>query len=255
MKLTQLLLCGALALGAGITFAQSVQTKKPSTASLNFYRALKSSNFELADQLLKEGADVNCVGCASNTTLFIDFLDGSGRSPRNWLLERNANPNLFSAEQGKSSFQFFVYRIFVPDTGWGWTPKESSFVDDIDRFAKAGAKMGLPDSRGNTVIHYLGSGAFWFSYQFSKTANQNFVFAMDTFLSNGVDINQPNRVGTTPLMLATRACDVPVTKYFLSKGANPDIKGKDGRQAWEHAYEFALSGNKACNEVVGLLKR
>lgn len=249
------ILCAAALLHPA-AFAQSKTTSKPSQATTNYIQALRAANFDLADQFLNDGADINCDGCAGDPVLFLEWVGVSSKSPTRWLLERKANPNLFSKSLGQTAFQWWIYTVVVPDIGRG-SPISSLttqyFIDMMDAYTRAGADFRLPDKAGNTVLHYLGRGAGYYSYPYWN-AKQNFIFAMEAFIENGVDINQANRIGVTPLMHAAGTCNMPAIEYFIAKGARTELKSKDQKQAWEYANTKALEGNKSCNEVIGYLK-
>lgn len=52
-------------------------------------------------------------------------------------------------------------------------------------------------------------------------------------ISKGADINAPDKHGFTPLMTASLEGHISCVKLLLEKGADKDLKGPDGRSAFE----------------------
>ncbi len=81
-------------------------------------------------------------------------------------------------------------------------------------------------------------------------ARTNDAAIVDYFISKGVDVNQPNENGDTPLMLAANGQkDIAIFTKFFDKGQKWNHKNKEGQTA----LTYAIMGNstKVCLLLIG----
>ena len=71
----------------------------------------------------------------------------------------------------------------------------------------------------------------------TATIDQN-VTAVNDYLSKGVDIDEPDRHGFTPLIYAAYYGHFPMTKYLCDKGADVNRKNDEGQTALLYAAYY-----------------
>ncbi len=60
-------------------------------------------------------------------------------------------------------------------------------------------------------------------------------------------------VGASPLMLATRAGNLPLVEALIQRGANPELADEFGHTAWQHALSRALEDPEFAKVSIGPL--
>ena len=81
----------------------------------------------------------------------------------------------------------------------------------------------------------------------TATIDQN-VTAVNDYLSKGVDIDEPDRHGFTPLIYAAYYNHINIAKVLLEHDADPHIVNNRGYNAYEYAKKFQF------DEMLELLK-
>lgn len=97
-------------------------------------------------------------------------------------------------------------------------------VERVKALLAVGASMTVEDCTGSTAV--------------SEAAYHNQVEAMKLLLDSGADVNTPNQFGLTPLAIASSSYKgMTMVNLLLKKGANVNLKAKDGRSALHLAAE------------------
>lgn len=249
---------------------QVVATSKPlpppSKNTLNLISALRGGNFEMAEYLLKQGADINCRNCNPNgIPPLMDVYDpvpGHNPNPKLvWMIEHGADPNVADSK-GTTLLMRLAGSYVITNAFY-------SGIDDFLYLADHGAKATLRDKLQNGAMHYLASNKVKdpedfkkakdtlgdFSYHVHDDALKQWVLAMNKLSSMGADINAANRDNVTPLMNVSENCTPFIVSLFLSKGADPSRKNNLGQTALGLAVDTAANNSKeSCNQSVAILK-
>lgn len=238
----------------------------PSKVTQDFYNAFSSENYELADLLLKQGADINCANCGELPVLSFapqkqwGFF-GSKIDVINWALERGANPNVVDND-GNTALVHFL-RIIHPGSGWimsvGLT-SDQKLLDWLRAYLRAGADVNLANRDGVTALHAIASGVINEIDAGNVKMQPRFQAIIDELLASGANINARTITrGYTPLMSGlaggnSHQCNHEMVSFFMARGADSNIVGKDKKTAYDIALESAASGNKNCNPTLTVLK-
>ncbi len=241
----------------------------PSRITQDFYNSYLSGNMELAVLLLQQGADINCRNCGEDAPLLAHAL---GRSLNRhagvadhvtWLLSRGADPNV-EDKDGRTA----LYNYIAGLSQWGGGLYQIGQVSDqqllawLRAYLQAGGRPAQGTANGKTPLHVVASMIQVIDAGNSKMARR-YQALIDELLTHGADINARTLdKGYTPLMaglaslgigMSSSACSHEMVSYFLSRGADRTVVGKDGRTAYDIAFASATGGNKACNPTLGVL--
>lgn len=225
----------------------------PTQATKQLFQAVYNSNFELADMLLSQGADINCTGCTPPTLFTIEPVSRMTPSWKNtrltWLLEHGATPNVRDT-YGRTALMASLDRGI--NIYW-------SNASDTAMLLQHGADVTLPDSRGFQALHYLAAktpAAANSSNQESVEMNNVYATLTKALLERGADINAMSKDGTTPLMNVAQSCNPAMLDLYLSLGANPQAVNTRQENALKLAIDKAVRfQDKNCNAVVNRLRR
>lgn len=208
----------------------------PSQVTKDFYEAFSRGNLPLADMLIQQGADINCRNCGNRTPLMMKIALGDRDAVR-WIIARGADVNLVGPT---------IYGPMLPLTAaanaMSWN--KELLLDLLE----AGADSNKADGEGNTPFLAWAGRDFVADYK---------IEGVSMMLGHGASINQPNKMGQTALMRAIESrydCAQPVVQFLLRRGAEAAAKTVDGKTAASVAYQQALKGNTACNQVMLILR-
>ncbi len=124
--------------------AESDYSKEALGAHL--YQALRKQQLELADALLKGGADVNRVSGEFETPLLTNACIYFPRDSVVWLLDRGANPNLQDNLGRTPAFNLLQYR-----SGHFPSESEKDTVELLSRLQQAGADFEISSDDGKSA--------------------------------------------------------------------------------------------------------
>jgi len=162
------------------------------------YCAIAKDNLDLANFLLKRGANPN-QQCESGETA---LMKADSKEAMSLLLNSKANPNL---QDNKGNTALIKKR--KPEL--------------INLLLKAGADPSIKDNEGRTVLHY------W-DYNLLEPV-------FDDLIARGCQIDEPDQEGYTPLMYNAARSDSGDILFLLEKGANPNCRDLTGKNAL-HIY-------------------
>jgi hypothetical protein len=241
----------------------------PSKVTQDFYNSYLSGNMDLAVLLLQQGADINCGNCGEapllSNALARSFIGYGGIADHiTWLLSRGADPNAQDKE-GRTA----VYDYIATVSQWGGGLYQVGQVSDqqllawLRAYLKAGGNPQLAAPNGTTPLHVIARMIQVIDAGNSKM-QQRYQALIDEMLVHGADINAKTLdQGYTPLMvglgwggfgMGSSECNHEMVSYFLSRGADLNVVGKDGKTAYDIALNRAIGGNKACNLTLAVLK-
>lgn len=230
-------------------------------ASIQFFQALRNGNFEIMDVLLNQGADINCRNCTSNGQTPLMYAMESPASGSTisksvrYLVEKGANPNM-QDNNGSTAIMHGAGKGFSPY--WSQAYQVLYLIEN-------GAQTTIKDGTGNNILHYaygvgysaITSGALspYGEDGYAEVIKQ--VKAVTRIsIERGLDVNQQNLIGETPLHRAAAKCLNVGIEFLLSMGANPSIMTKAGDSPLSIATERATTSlhPEICNETVRILQ-
>ncbi|MEY4593040.1 MAG: serine/threonine-protein phosphatase 6 regulatory ankyrin repeat subunit isoform, partial [Pseudomonadota bacterium] len=207
----------------------------PSQYTKDLYSALKMGNYQIAEMLLQQGADINCRNCSSgfSSETALGRAAQQGSLPTlQWMLSHGADVNVRSYPEGK-------------------TPLMSAIMNGnseiIGLVLQHGPNPKIVDAKGLNALMYL-------IIANSYIDEVKKVPLARILLSRGTDPNQSTLSGETALMHSAAWCQPNMVKLLLQHGANPAAKSIDGNTANNLAYKRAVSGDQTCNLVMSLLR-
>ncbi|KFY81771.1 hypothetical protein V500_11108 [Pseudogymnoascus sp. VKM F-4518 (FW-2643)] len=133
---------------------------------------------------------------------------------------------------------------------------EGGHVELVRTLLGKGADPCATDDTGSTALHWAGWGGHaeignqLYDGQEQgedvesrlRITSQRHEEAMSLLLGGGADINARNVQGCTPLHWVSGAGSVPMMKFFVDQGADPEIEDFAGRTAVERARETGDEG-------------
>ena len=115
--------------------------------------------------------------------------------------------------------------------------KECIFKDAINVLLNAGADPNIPDSDGDTCLHYAAK-------------NSLDPEVLQAIISRGVDVNATNKKHVTALMIVYKNMGKEAIDVLLNAGADTNIADADG-DTWLH---YAAK-NYRCTEILQAIIR
>ncbi|TXT40792.1 MAG: hypothetical protein FD135_920 [Comamonadaceae bacterium] len=232
------------------------QVPPPSKVTRDFYEAFMGNNFELADMLVKQGADINCSNCGGISPLShaIRMQPNTSFDMISWVLARGGNPNIAMFNQNQDGFSAFM--AFTANLSGQIAIYGGGLLPLTQRFLDAGADVKASTQTKQTVLHYLGErNNSWLFNAYVPTERRAIVIRyMDMLIAAGADINARDLEGHTPVMMAAQnICSVEVLKVYQQRRADLSIQAVDGSTVRDIIYKQAIAGNKNCNPVLAYL--
>ena len=225
-----------------------------SQITLDMYNAYAHGNLELADMLLKQGADINCNSCGGPPLLFRAIFNYNWTSPDMiaWVLTRGGNPSVtwIESDSSKSALMEYIQRIRAT------LPKQGvTNLMMLKRMLDAGGDARARTASGQTVLHFLSTNAAYFAPP-DTASLQELMGYLDVLVQRGADINAADDAGRTPLWVGLSSrCNANLARAYQQRGADISVKTKDGVSFRDLAYKGAVSGNMECNALVAYLSQ
>ncbi|MCP3100061.1 ankyrin repeat domain-containing protein [Myxococcus sp. K15C18031901] len=187
--------------------------KKPSQVDLSLIDAVDRRDVKTVRKALAEGADPNVSTTVNEPELFypvlLDAADKGDLAMVKLLLDAGADINL------RSNYDFSALTVAVDG---GHLPVVKLL---LDRGGEATPLFGMDDPRWSFTL--LTS-----ALNLADSAPPPSLKLVRVLLEAGVDPNQPDGYGQTPLMLAAHSGKMPLVKVLLDAGADPMRDGGVG---------------------------
>jgi ankyrin repeat protein len=182
-----------------------------------------SFDFEIIYNLIKNGADINAVNKQGETILMILF--GNFRRFRNhqneifnllqYLISNGANADIPTQLIIAISHDFLNLAISYGD------------LNMIKYLIERGGNVNITNNRNENLL-----------FSVINSSSPNRILMMDYLIRNGININEQNIQGFTPLMYAIIYCnninDVEIIEYLINNGADINtIKNNRGFTAYD----------------------
>ncbi|XP_072801433.1 histone-lysine N-methyltransferase EHMT2 isoform X4 [Vicugna pacos] len=223
------------------------------------HAAAQKGSVEICHVLLQAGANINAVDKQQRTPLMEAVVNNHLEVAR-YMVQRGGC--VYSKEEDGSTCLHHAAKIGnlemvslllstgqvdvnAQDSG-GWTPiiwaAEHKHIEVIRMLLTRGADVTLTDNEENICLH-------WASFTGSAAI-------AEVLLNARCDLHAVNYHGDTPLHIAARESYHDCVLLFLSRGANPELRNKEGDTAWDLTPErsdvwFALQLNRKLRLGVG----
>jgi uncharacterized protein len=222
--------------------------------------AIINSHYDTAALLTERGADVNIVDKSGMAALYaaVDMNtlgEVFGRPGRavvskvtaldlmKILLEHGANPNAAL----KTPTLQRAHTPGEPTLGEGSTPLMRAAKNGdsaaIHLLIDHGAELNARQKNGTTALMFaagLGRGTGAFTKDYASEAE--LLESVKVLVAAGADVNAVSEAGQTPIHFGATASD-DIVKFLAEKGANLDVKDKQGRTPVEMALGVGLHGH------------
>ncbi|MDR3204188.1 MAG: ankyrin repeat domain-containing protein [Deltaproteobacteria bacterium] len=197
--------------------------------------AANNPNPEIIQALIEAKADVNASDSQGATALM--HAAAFGKMP---VVKRLISLKADLKAQDKKG-----------DTALFWAAKNNPNPDVIQFLLQAGLKVNSVNKLGETPLFYastnpnplavttlINAGAnakvkdqTGSTALFTACLSNTKLDTLRTLLSLGLNVNEVNDEGVTPLMAAAANPEISVTRYLLIEGADPNLREKRGRTA------------------------
>jgi len=236
--------------------AQTVQPQlpAPSKVTRDFYQAFIANNLELADLLLKQGADINCVNCGNMSPMgrAVYLQPNWTEDLISWVLARGGNPNIDMLPENQDGVTAFMR--FSKDLHNQMARYNAGVIPLTKRFLEAGADVKATSQTKQTALHFLGENAMEFIPDGLPERRAYYLKYMDILIEAGADINARDLEGRTPVMIAaSKLCSVDMLKAYQQRRADLSMSAVDGSTVRDLTYKQAVAGNSRCNPVLTYL--
>uniref|UniRef100_A0A6I8NUT1 [histone H3]-lysine(9) N-methyltransferase n=1 Tax=Ornithorhynchus anatinus TaxID=9258 RepID=A0A6I8NUT1_ORNAN len=223
------------------------------------HAAAQKGSLEICHVLLQAGANINAVDKLQRTPLMEAVVNNHVEAAR-YMVQRGGC--VFSKEEDGSTCLHHAAKsgnlemvslllgtgqvdVNAQDNG-GWTPiiwaAEHKHIEVIRLLLTRGADVTLTDNEENICLH-------WASFTGSAAI-------AEVLLNARCDLHAVNYHGDTPLHIAARESYHDCVLLFLSRGADPELRNKEGDTAWDLTAErsdvwFALQLSRKLRLGVG----
>lgn len=225
MKRLRLIFLGFVLLAVtAIWFAGRYDTDNPQT--INLIKAIDIGDMSAVQALIEHGARVS--GLVNNP---YSGIEGAAQvSPLEWAYHKKRKEIVGLLKKHDAHFRSWPYTEAV------FLAVDYGDVDELRYLIGKGASLKWKDKVGQTLLHY----AAW-KGDYEITA---------LLVEHGCDVNaRSENGGTTPLHHATEffpGKDVPgagrIVELLISKGANPELKGFEGKTPRDYAIQNKFTG-------------
>ena len=173
--------------------------------------------------MIEYGADVNGLDSNGNV-LIVRMAEAGSLSGVKLLVYNGADLDKVSTgddDEGIPLSQFTALMLAAQNFSYGNTNADSNKVNPIVEFlVRKGANVNATDENLHTPLHYA------VKYESSLT-NVKYL------LAHGANINAQSEIGGTPLMMSVATQQKQIVSLLLNFGADPTIKDKDGKTAYQ----------------------
>jgi ankyrin repeat protein len=230
--------------------------------------AVNNRNYEVAAFLLEKGADPNLANKGGWTPLYLatdnrNIEGGDYPVPKGdmdhldiirLLLEKGANPNA-KVKDNTLTRTIFTMQWFFED---GATPfiraSQSSDTELMKLLVKYGADPKAATANGDTALT-ASAGIGWVEgVTYERSAKENLEAIRMLVVDLGLDPNQGNNEGRTPLMGAAMKGRSDVIQLLVDRGATLDARDKGNRDTDKVSSAAAGHTWQAIDYAEGLVR-
>ncbi len=211
-------------------------------------------NFEAANFLLQQGADINCQACVdtimhSNSGRTI-LMREAGKTTRNgeankllaWLVNNGANVRIKDAAGNT-----VLHHVFTPWDDGTYFPGTRG---NLRYVLSLGIDPKIKNEDGNTVLHIFAKNANLHIINNVNGEISDYASVIDELISAGANVDEKNIAGRTPLMESLKKCSLPIVRAWLQRGASAVVKDAAGQSLLDISRANAIqTTRKNCIEV------
>ena len=191
------------------------------------WAALSNSNAEVITRLLSFGADIRARDRRGLTPLMRWAVCGESQNVLAALLKGGANVNETDGE-GRTPL---MHAVRSKRSEFIWERDDSATMQVIKALLSSGANIDHQDSNGTTTMMLV--AAYYSRYEFSDNEK-----ILKVLIEAGTRIDEQDRNGMTALMWAALRNKHPMkVEMLLEAGANPELRSKNGKMAYNYAYQ------------------
>jgi len=222
------------------------------TGGLKLDHAVLLKNLEAVKALLEQGADANRLSDKfQGRSVLMLACEYPQPDIVAALLDRGADPNYRSSENGKNCLYYLLSAGFrnIRSMRPNQIPAEIKKI--LRSLEKSKIEMGAPiDDAGNTVLHLLANR----TYGQACYLNNAELALLDEFLAMGAQINATNFADQTPLMVYAKTGDEnkqAIAAALLDAGAEVTLRDKNGCTALHYASRN--KNHTSAKKIAGLI--
>ena len=190
---------------------------KKQTLEEKFHDSISYCNISNVQKLLKKGADVNCVIYQDETAL--NYLCGINRENSyeiaDLLIKNGANTNSYTLETDTYEEKKFLFTKIEKK----YCICNCVSVGKIELLIKNGAEIDVDCGNGITPLMYYIEKAYYEKSDYNNSYYNELINIIKILLENGADVNHKLENGVTPLIIALQYQNREVVDLLLQYGA------------------------------------
>ena len=193
----------------------NVNTRREDTRESPLLSVASDGDKEIADLLIKNGAELEAIGLSLNTPLLKAFNRGSGLNDEFsasiplQLIKAGANVNAQNAK-GNTALLLAVQR------------GAKNKLKLIKELLQAGADPNVENSDRDTILHRLSN------YHSPDGISSTTLEIVDLLIKSGANVDAVNKSGLTPLCICARMGNFEIAEKLINAGANVNFKNVFG---------------------------
>ncbi|MEH0153509.1 ankyrin repeat domain-containing protein [Limibacter armeniacum] len=197
------------------------QDKDGNTALIN---AAGRNNLKVVSFIVEKSKDINASNKDGETAL-TNAVKGNKGEVVSYLISKGAEVN--HKDKEGNNVGFYLIQSYRPNN-------KGAFNEKLELLQKNGFDPKAKQAKGNTLFHLA-----------AEINDLNLLKAVQAL---GVDVNQTNDEGTTPLQIAAmKATDDVILKYLIKIGADTKVKTAFEETVYDLANENELLQAKGVN--------
>ena len=195
--------------------------------------AVERGDLNEVKRLVSNGADVNQVDNYCTTPLFYAVSSGYTKIVK-YLVDKGANVNFVAEDEDGVSWPLLHEAA------------EKGNIEIIKYLVKHGAKVDIMDDSFDTPCDVAKKPEIWEALNYcgypplNLFAKKGYLAGIKNLINKGINVNQTDKYGRTPLHWAVIKHQIDVVKYLMEHNANPAIKDINRKTPCDFTYDSNL---------------